>query len=147
MLDKVGPDQEKAYYECIRQLARGGAVSNIEQRTLFEIGKRGFTVASDGQAKKFLAYVQSLHKRMQADRNASPVALAITGAIANFISPPKPGRRARVMAKQSQHPVRDILLGVAGGAFGGLQMSGWNPIGGVVGGVVGGAIAAVKALC
>jgi hypothetical protein len=43
--------------------------------------------------------------------------------------------------------VRDILLGVAGGAFGGLQMSGWNPIGGVVGGVVGGAIAAVEALC
>ena len=45
------------------------------------------------------------------------------------------------------NPVRDILLGVAGGAFGGLRMSGWNPIGGVVGGVVGGAIAAVEALC
>ena len=36
---------------------------------------------------------------------------------------------------------------VAGGAFGGLRMSGWNPIGGVVGGIVGGIIAAVESLC
>jgi hypothetical protein len=43
--------------------------------------------------------------------------------------------------------MRDILLGIAGGAFGGLRMSGWNPIGGVVGGIVGGAIAAVESLC
>jgi hypothetical protein len=40
-----------------------------------------------------------------------------------------------------------ILLGVAGGAFGGLRMSGWNPIGGVVGGIVGGIVAAVESLC
>jgi hypothetical protein len=51
------------------------------------------------------------------------------------------------LAKASQHPVRDILLGVAGGAFGGLRMSGWNPIGGVIGGVVGGIIAGIEALC
>ena len=62
-------------------------------------------------------------------------------------SPTKRGRHARLLAKASQHPVRDILLGVAGGAFGGLRMSGWNPIGGVVGGVVGGIIAGIEALC
>jgi len=68
--------------------------------------------------------------------------------IANYEapSPGKLGRRGRLRAS-SQHPVRDILLGVAGGAFGGLRMSGWNPIGGVVGGVVGGIIAGVEALC
>jgi hypothetical protein len=70
--------------------------------------------------------------------------------IANYVpaSPAKAGRRGRVfLAKRAGHPVRDILLGVAGGAFGGLRMSGWNPIGGIVGGVVGGIIAGVKALC
>jgi hypothetical protein len=36
---------------------------------------------------------------------------------------------------------------VAGGAFGGRRMSGWNAIGGVVGGVVGGIIAGIEALC
>ncbi len=96
-----------------------------------------------------MAYTQGLHKRMLIDRSASPVALAIIGVIANYAVPStsKPTRRGRVLARQSQHPVRDILLGVAGGAFGGLRMSGWNPIGGVVGGVVGGAIAAAEALC
>ena len=71
---------------------------------------------------------------------ASPVALAIVGAIANYAipSPTTPGRRGRILAKASQHPIRNILLGVAGGAFGGLRMSGWNPIGGIIGGVVGG---------
>jgi len=39
------------------------------------------------------------------------------------------------------------LVAAAGGAFGGLRMSGWNPIGGVVGGIVGGIIAGVKELC
>ena len=52
-----------------------------------------------------------------------------------------------MLAKASQHPLRNILLGIAGGALGGLRMSGWNPIGGVVGGIVGGAIAAVESLC
>ena len=84
---------------------------------------------------------------MLADRSASPVALAIVGVIANYAIPSNFGRRGRVLLKASQHPVRDILIGVAGGALGGLRMSGWNPIGGVVGGVVGGAIAAVEALC
>ena len=145
--EKLGPDQQKAYYEIIRQLAGGGAISETEQRTLLEIGKRGFAVGSDREAEKFVTYVQGLHKRMLADRSATPVALAVVGVIANYATPSKVGRRGRVLAKQSQHPVRDILLGVAGGAFGGLRMSGWNPIGGVVGGVVGGAIAAVEALC
>jgi hypothetical protein len=86
---------------------------------------------------------------MLRDPKASPVALAIVGVIANYAvpSPTKLGRRGRILAKASQHPVRDILLGVAGGAFGGLTMSGWNLIGGVVGGVVGGIIAGVEALC
>jgi len=145
--EKLGPDHQKAYYEIIRQLARGGAVSETEQRVLLELGKRGFGVGSDREAEKFVAYVQSLHKRMLADRSANPVALAIVGVIANYAIPSNFGRRGRVLLKASQHPVRDILIGVAGGALGGLRMSGWNPIGGVVGGVVGGAIAAVEALC
>ena len=147
--DELGPDRQKAYNECIRQLARGGAVSDAEQRMLLELGKRGFGVGSDRDLTKFLAYAQGLHKRMLTDRSASPVALTIMGVIANYAVPSqnKLGRRARTLAATSQHPVRDILLGVAGGAFGGLRMSGWNPIGGIVGGVVGGAIAAVEALC
>jgi hypothetical protein len=146
--DKLGPDRQKAYNECIRQLAQGGAVSDAEQRTLLELGKRGFAVVSDRELEKFLAYAYGLHKRMLADRCASPAALTIMGVIANYATPPpgELGPRARIMAR-SQHPVRDILLGVAGGALGGLRMSGWNPIGGVVGGIVGGAIAAVEALC
>ena len=145
--EKLGPDHQKAYYEIIRQLARGGAISETEQRALLELGKRGFAVGSDREAEKFVAYVQGIHKRMLADRKASPVALVIIGVIANYAIPSNVGRRGRAMARASKHPVRDILLGVAGGAFGGLRMSGWNPIGGVVGGVVGGAIAAVEALC
>jgi hypothetical protein len=146
--DKLGPDRQKAYNECIRQMARGGAVSDAEQRMLLELGKRGFAVGSDRELEKFLAYAYGLHKRMLADRSASPVALTIMGVIANYVNPArsKLGPRGRLRAS-SQHPVRDILLGVAGGAFGGLRMSGWNPIGGVVGGIVGGAIAAVEALC
>ncbi|PYL74547.1 MAG: hypothetical protein DMF26_10600 [Verrucomicrobia bacterium] len=91
----------------------------------------------------------ALHKRMMLDPCASPGALAMVGVIANHAvpSPTKRGPRGRLMAKASQHPVRDILLGVAGGAFGGLRMSGWNPIGGVIGGVVGGIIAGIEALC
>lgn len=147
--EKLGPDHRKAYDEIIRQLARGGAISDAEQGALLELGKRGFAVGSDREAEKLVAYTQGLHKRMLADRGASPVALAIIGVISNYAVPSttKPTHRGRVLARQSQHPVRDILLGVAGGAFGGLRMSGWNPIGGVVGGVVGGAIAAVEALC
>jgi hypothetical protein len=147
--DKLGPDRQKAFNECIRQMARGGAVSDAEQRMLLELGKRGFAVNSDRDLEKFLAYVHGLHKRMLADRSASPVALTIIGVIANSDVPSlnKLGRRGRILAKASQHPVRNILLGIAGGAFGGLRMSGWNPIGGVVGGIVGGAIAAVEALC
>jgi len=86
---------------------------------------------------------------MLLDPGASPVGLVIFGVIANYAvpSPIKPGPRGRILAKASQHPVRDILLGVAGGAFGGLTMSGWNPIGGVVGDVVGGIVSGIKALC
>src|SRR5215510_6729424 len=123
------------------------AVSESEQRVLLELGKRGFGVASDREAEKFVAYVQGLHKRVLADRSASPVALAIIGAIANYAIPSNSGRRGRALARAAKHPIRNILLGVAGGAFGGLRMSGWNPIGGVVGGIVGGIIAAVESLC
>jgi hypothetical protein len=79
--EKLGPDHQNAYYEIIRQLAQGGAVSESEQRVLLELGKRGFAVGSDREAEKFVAYVQGLHKRMLADRGASPVALAIIGAL------------------------------------------------------------------
>ena len=145
--EQLGPDHQKAFYEIVRQLSRGGAISEGEQRTLLELGKRGFAVGSDREAEKFVAYVQGLHKRMLADRGASPVALAIIGAIANYAIPSKAGARARAMARAAKHPIRNILLGVAGGAFGGLRMSGWNPIGGVVGGIVGGIVAAVESLC
>ena len=147
--DTLGADRKKGYEEAIRRVARGGAVSETEQRALLELGKRGFAVGSDAEFEKFRRYAQDLHKRMLADPKAGPVALMV-GVIANYAVPPSPkatGRSSRALAKQSGHPVRDILLGVAGGAFGGLQMSGWNPIGGVVGGVVGGVIAGIKALC
>jgi hypothetical protein len=91
---------------------------------LLELGKRGFAVGSDREAEKFVAYVQGLHKRMLADRNATPVALAIIGAIANYAIPSNFGRRGRALARAAKHPIRNILLGVAGGAFGGLGMSG-----------------------
>ncbi len=147
--DKLGPDQKKAYDESIRGLTCGGAISEAEERALLDLGKRGFAVGSEAEFEKFLRYTQALHKRMLADSKASPVALAIVGAIANYAvpSPEKLSRRARIKPTASRHPIRDILLGVAGGAFGGLRMSGWNPWGGVVGGVVGGIIAGVKALC
>jgi len=147
--DQLGPDQKKGYDESIRGLARGGAVSETEQRALLEVGARGFAVGSDREFEKFLRYARALHQRMLHAPEASPVALAIIGAIANYAipSPTTPGRRGRALAKASQHPIRNILLGVAGGAFGGLRMSGWNPIGGIVGGVVGGIIAGVKELC
>ena len=147
--DKLGPDRKKGYDETIRRLARGGAVSETEQRALLQLGARGFAVGSDAEFERFRSYAQGLHQRMLLDRSAGPVALAIVGVIANYAvpSPTKPGPRGRILAKASQHPVRDILLGVAGGAFGGLTMSGWNPIGGVVGGVVGGIVAGIKALC
>ena len=145
--DELGPDRQKAYNECIRQLARGGAVSETEQRSLLELGKRGFAVGSDREFEKFLAYAQSLHKRMLADRGASPVALTIMGVIANSATKSTLGPRGRALLKAAKHPIRNILLGVAGGAFGGLRMSGWNPIGGVVGGIVGGIVAAVESLC
>jgi len=145
--EKLGPDHQKAYYEIIRQLLRGGAISEAEQRTLLELGKRGFAVGSDREAEKFVDYARGLHKRMLADGSGSPVALAIIGAIANYAIPTNVGRRGRAMPRAAKHPIRNILLGVAGGAFGGLRMSGWNPIGGVVGGIVGGIIAAVESLC
>jgi hypothetical protein len=145
--ETLGPDHQKAYYEIIRQLARGGAISEEEQRALLELGKRGFGVSSDREAEKLVSYAQDLHKRMLADRSANPVALAIVGAVANYAIPSNSGRRGRALARAAKHPIRNILLGVAGGAFGGLRMSGWNPIGGVVGGVVGGIVAAVESLC
>ena len=127
--DKLGPDRKKAYDESIRRMARGGAVSETEERALLELGKRGFAVGSDAEFEKFRSYARALHKRMMLDPCASPVALAMVGVIANHAvpSPTKRGPRGRLMAKASQHPVRDILLGVAGGAFGGLRMSGgWH---------------------
>src|ERR1044072_6671979 len=104
--EKLGPDHEKAFYEIIRQLAGGGAVSEAEQRTLLELGKRGFAVGSDREAEKFVTYVQGLHKRMLADRSASPVALAIIGAIANYSIPSNSGRRGRALARAAKHPIR-----------------------------------------
>src|SRR4029078_12270192 len=80
--EKLGPHTQKTYYEIIRQLARGGAVSEEEHDGLLQLGKRGFAVGSDREAEKFVAYVQGLHKRMLTDRSASPVALAIIGVIA-----------------------------------------------------------------
>lgn len=145
--EKLGPDHQKAYYEIIRQMTRGGAISETEQRALLELAKRGFAVGSDREAEKLVAYAQGLHKQMLTDNGASPVALAIVGAIANYVVPSNVSRRSRALARAAKHPIRNILLGVAGGAFGGLRMSGWNPIGGVVGGIVGGAIAAVESLC
>jgi hypothetical protein len=147
--DRLGPDRKKGYEEAIRRMARGGALSDTEQRALLELGKRGFAVGSDAEFAKFRAYAQGLHKRTAGDPKAGPVALAMLGVIANYAVPPSPkgGRRRGILAKAAGHPVRNILLGVAGGAFGGLQMSGWNPIGGVVGGVVGGIIAGIKELC
>jgi hypothetical protein len=147
--EKFGPDQKKGYDESIRRMARGGALSTTEQRALLELGKRGFAVGSDAEFEKFIRHVRALHERMLHDPKSGPVALAIVGVVANYAvaSPTKPGRRSRIMARRSAHPVRDILLGVAGGAAGGLWMSGWNPIGGVVGGVVGGIVAGIKALC
>src|SRR4030095_7759207 len=107
--EKLGPDHQNAYYEIIRQLMRGGAVSESEQRVLLELGKRGFGVGSDREAEKFVAYVQGLHKRMLADRSASPDALAIIGAIANYAIPSNVGRRGRHLARAAQHPLRHNL--------------------------------------
>src|SRR5207253_4112798 len=135
--EKLGPDHQKAYYEIIRQLARGGAVSETEQRVLLELGKRGFGVGSDREAEKFVAYVQSLHKRMLADRSASPVSLVIVGVIADYAIPSNFGRPGRVVLRGSQQPDRDILVGVAGGALGGLRISRCDHIGGGVARVVG----------
>jgi hypothetical protein len=147
--ERFGPDQKKGYDESIRRMARGGALSQTEERALLELGTRGFAVGSDAVFEKFIRHVRTLHERMLRDSKSGSVALAIVGVIASYSvpSPTKPGRRARVMARRSAHPVRDILQGVAGGALGGLWMSGWNPIGGVVGGVVGGIVAGIKALC
>jgi hypothetical protein len=147
--DQLGPDKKKGYDEAIRRLAGGGAVSEKDERALLALGARGFAVGSDADFEKFRPYAQALHKRMMADPKTSPVALAMVGAIAHYDVPalPKPGQGGQILAKRSEHPIRDILLGVAGGAFGGLMMSGWNPIGGVVGGVVGGIVAGLKGLC
>jgi hypothetical protein len=54
--DKLGPDRKKAYDESIRQLARGGAVSEAEQRALLELSRRCFAVVSNAQFEKFAAY-------------------------------------------------------------------------------------------
>ena len=70
--EKLGPDHQKAFYEIIRQLVRGGAISESEQRILLDVGKRGFGVGSDREAEKFVAYVQGLHKRMLARPQHEP---------------------------------------------------------------------------
>src|SRR5437762_13308725 len=61
--EKLGPDHQKAYYEIIRQLARGGAVSETEQRVLLELGKRGFGPGSDREARRLVASVATSHTR------------------------------------------------------------------------------------
>ena len=146
--DKFGPDQEKGYNEAIRRIARGGALSEAEERALLELGKRGFAVGTEAEFEKFIQYARDSYQGALRDPGTNPVALAILGVVSNYTVYPSPkgGRKAQVLAK-SRHPVRDILLGVAGGALGGLYSSGWNPIGGVVGGVVGGIVAGIKALC
>jgi hypothetical protein len=146
--DKFGADQEKGYDEAIHRIARGGAVLEAEERALLELGKRGFAVGTDAEFEKFIRYARDSYRRMSLDPGTSPVALAIFGVVSNYTVPASlSGSRRAQLAKASRHPVRDILLGVAGGAAGGLYMSGWNPIGGVVGGVVGGIVAGIKALC
>src|SRR6188508_119154 len=65
--DRIGPDRKEGYDEAIRRMARGGALSDTEQRALLELGKRGFAVASDAEFAKFRAYVQGLHKRAAGD--------------------------------------------------------------------------------
>ena len=78
----------------------GGAVSETEQRALLELGARGFAVGSDREFEKFLRYARALHQRMLQAPDASPVALAIVGVIANYAipSPTTPGRRGRILA-------------------------------------------------
>lgn len=147
--DQLGPDPEKGYQEAIRRIARGGAILAAEERVLLELGKRGFAVGTAAEFEKFIRYARDSYQQMSVDPGTSPVALAILGVISNYSVPASlnDSRRGKALAKASRHPVRDILLGVAGGALGGLYSSGWNPIGGVVGGVVGGIVAGIKALC
>jgi len=147
--DKVGADQQKGYEEAIRRMARGGAVSEADERLLLELGKRGFAVVSSGDFDKFIRYARDLHRRMSADSSTSAVALSMVGVISNYTVPPslEEGLKSRGLAKAARHPIRNILLGVGGGALGGLYSSGFNPIGGVVGGIVGGIVAGVKNLC
>ena len=147
--DKVGPEPQKGFEEAIRRMARGGAVSESEERALLELGKRGFAVVSSVDFEKFMRYARDLYRRMSRDSASSPVALAILGVISNFTVAPslQASLGARGLAKAARHPIRNILLGVAGGALGGLYSSGWNPIGGVVGGIVGGIVAGVKSIC
>jgi len=38
--DKLGPDRKKGYDETIRRLARGGALSEAEERALLQLGAR-----------------------------------------------------------------------------------------------------------
>src|SRR6266513_4675902 len=65
--DKLGPDRKKGYDESIRRMARGGAVSETEERALLELGKRGFAVGSDAEFERFRSYARTLHKRMMLD--------------------------------------------------------------------------------
>ena len=67
--DKLGPDRKKAYDESIRRMARGGAVSETEERALLELGKRGFAVGSDAE---FDGRGDSQPRRSFADKAWSP---------------------------------------------------------------------------
>ena len=147
--DNVGPEPQKGYDEAIRRMARGGAVSESDERALLELGKRGFAVVSSADFDKFMNYARDLYRRRSQDSATSPVALAILGVISNYTVPPslQASLGARGMARAARHPIRSILLGVAGGAAGGLYSSGFNPIGGVIGGIVGGIVAGVKSIC
>lgn len=147
--DDVGLEPQKGFDEAIRRMARGGAVSASEERVLLELGKRGFAVVNSADFDKFRRYARDVHRRMSQDAGSSPVALAILGVVSNFTVAPElqASLNKRGLAPAARHPIRSILLGVAGGALGGLYSSGWNPIGGVVGGIVGGIVAGVKSIC
>ena len=59
--------------------------------------------------EKFRRYAQALHKRMAADSKASPVALAIAGAIANYAVG---SRRSLVVPEASWRKRRDIRCAI-----------------------------------
>ena len=96
----------------------------------------------------FVAYVQGL---LQADAGRSQRESGGAGDHRGYselcLFLPTLAAAAARWRERRNIQIRYILLGVAGGAFGGLRISRWNPIGGVVGGIVGGIVAAIESLC